>query len=334
MDRPLKTIVIGTSLTAESDAVVRVGAALGQATGASVRLVHAYAPLPSYSGLPAELPGKDGEWLENQKRVLHRELAEQAARTGLADPDGDGPETGILVGGLPHQALIEMAEVTSADLIVVGASETADRRWKPLSSTADRVLRKAPCPVLVVRPESAFPPRRVLAPVDLSVISAGALRYGLGLLAEAGVKDAETEVLFVLNPLEVEGSLQFTPSQISRFAADELGRFVQESAPDKGQGVQRRVRTGYPWEEIVKELDDWKADLAILGTHGHSRLERLLLGSVTADVLREARCSILAVPPDAALEAETVQHLEERARISADWSYVADEEVAEVPTTA
>lgn len=332
MDRPLKTIVIGTSLTAESDAVVRVGAAIGQATGASVRLVHCYAPLPSRGGLPAELPGQDGEWLENKKRVLRRELAQQAARTGLADLDG--PEPGILVGGLPHQALIEMAEVTSADLIVVGASETADRKWKPLSSTADRVLRKAPCPVLVVRPESAFPPKRILAPVDLSVISAGALRSGMSLLAEAGVKDAQTEVLFVLNPLEVEGSLQFKPSQISRFAADELGRFVEENAPDKGKGVLRRVRTGYPWEEIVQELDDWKADLAVLGTHGHSRLERLLIGSVTADVLREARCSVLAVPPDAALEAEAVQQLESRARISADWTYVEDEEEAEVPATA
>jgi nucleotide-binding universal stress UspA family protein len=328
MDKTLKTIVIGTSLTAESDAVVRVGAALTRATGAMARLVHAYAPLPAYSGLPAELPGSDSRWMESQKRILLRQLEEQARRTGLAEPSGAEAGPGLLVGGLPHQALIEVAEVTQADLIVVGASETADRRWKPLSSTADRVLRKASCPVLVVRPESSFPPQRVLAPVDLSVISAGALRSGLDLLAKAGARDAGVEVLFVLNPLEMEGSLQFTPSQISRFAADELGRFVEENAPNKGEGIQRRVRNGYPWEEIVNELEDWKADLAILGTHGHGRIERLLIGSVTADVLREARCSVLAVPPDATLEEQAMQRIEDRARISADWSYVADEEEA------
>lgn len=328
MESTLKTIVIGTSLTRESDAVVRAGLEVARATGAAVRLVHAYAPLPSYTGLPAEL-SVEGDWLENQKRVLHGELAEQAHRTGLADLDTVEPAPGVLVGGLPHEALVETAEVTGADLIVVGASERGERRWKPLSSTADRVLRKAPCPVLVVRPESAFPPKRVVAPVDLSFVSAGALRYGLELLAEVGGEDTQVEVLFILNPIEAEGSLQFTPAQMSRFAADELSRFVDANAPGGGATLRRRVRTGYPWEEIVKDLDERNADLVILGTHGHGRLERLLIGSVTSDVLREAHCSVLAVPPTAALQEEAVKRIEERARHGADWSFVADE----VPST-
>ena len=329
MDRNLKTIVIGTSLTRESDAVVRTGVEIARATGAAVRLVHAYAPLPPYTGLPAELTA-EGDWLENQKKVLRGELAEQALRTGLDDLETVEPEHGVLAGGLPHEALVEMAEVTGADLIVVGASEKGERRWKPLSSTADRVLRKAPCPVLVVRPESAFPPRRVVVPVDLSFVSAEALRYGLDLLAEAEGEGAEVEVLFILNPIEAEGSLQFTPAQMARFAADELSRFVDANAPQGGAILRRRVRTGYPWEEIVKDLDEQNADLVILGTHGHSRLERLLIGSVTSDVLREARCSVLAVPPTAALQEDAVKQIEERARHGADWSFVADEVPAPV----
>ncbi|HSF42805.1 MAG TPA: universal stress protein [Thermoanaerobaculia bacterium] len=329
MESDLKTIVIGTSLTRESDAVVRAGVEIARATGAAVRLVHARAPLPPYAGLPAELT-VEGDWLENQKTVLRRELAQQALRTGLADLDRVEREPGVLAGGLPHEALVEMAEVTGAGLIVVGASEKGERRWKPLSSTADRVLRKAPCPVLVVRPESAFPPKRVVAPVDLSFVSAGALRYGLDLLAETGIEDAEVEVLFILNPIEAEGSLQFTPAQMARFAADELSRFVDGNTRDGGATLKRRVRTGYPWEEILKELDEQGADLAILGTHGHGRLERLLIGSVTSDVLREARCSVLAVPPTAALQEEAAQKITERARHSADWLFVADEVPAPV----
>jgi nucleotide-binding universal stress UspA family protein len=319
MSEHAKTIVIGTSLSAESDRVVAVGAQLARATGATVRLVHAYAPLPGYSGLPTELSRGDAAWIAGQRARLAQRLAAQAKSAGL--PAETATEPTELLPGAAHQALVDVATRASADLIVVGASETRAGRLRPLSTTADRVIRKAPCAVFVVRPESAFPPQRVLLPVDLSSVSAGALRYGLALLAQAGISQVATDVLFVLNPLEAEGSLQFTPAQISRFAGDELERFVVTNAP--AAHARRRVRTGYPWEEIVAEIEESKADLAIMGTHGHSAVERLIIGSVTTDVLREAPSSVLVVPPEVA-HREVAPYTEE-ADQSADWTYVADE---------
>ena len=76
------------------------------------------------------------------------------------------------------------------------------------------------------------------------------------------------------------------------------------------------VRTGFAREEIVATLAERKADLAVLGTHGRSGFERLMLGSVASGVLRSAGCNLLIVPPMA-------EHAEDRA--GADWSY---EEVA------
>lgn len=314
-----KTLVIGTSLTAESDHVVAVGAQLARAGGAAVRLVHAYAPMPGYSGLPTELGSGDAAWLAAQRASLVERIAAQAKAAGL--PDGSAAmEPTELLPGSSHQALVDVATRVKADLIVVGASETRAGRLRPLSTTADRVIRKAPAAVFVVRPESTFPPKRVLFPVDLSSVSAGALRYGLALLADAGISDLESEILFVLNPLEAEGSLQFTPTQIARFAADELERFVAANAP--ASRIRRRVRTGYAWEEIVAEIEAAKADLTVMGTHGHSAVERLIIGSVTTDVLRAAPSSVLVVPPEVA-HREVAPFLDEADR-SADWSYVAD----------
>lgn len=310
----VKTIVIGTSLTAESDDVVRAGAALARLTGASVRLVHALTRLPVYSGLPVELPAAVPRG--GRERGLYDRLEQQARRTGLADLADARPEHRILADALPYQALIETAAETAADLIVVGASE---HRWRPLSSTADRVLRKASCPVLAVRHGSTFPPQRALLPVDLSPVSALALRWGVDFLAQLGVA-ALAEVLFVLNPLEAEGSLQFTPAQMSGFAADELTRFIKANVPEASDFIGRKVRTGFSLEEIVQELKDWQADLVVLGTHGHGRLDRLLIGSVTSDVLREARCNVLVVPPAPALP-----HDFQKTTAGVGWSYGADD---------
>jgi len=77
-------------------------------------------------------------------------------------------------------------------------------------------------------------------------------------------------------------------------------------------------------DEILAVLAERRADLAILGTHGRSGFERLTLGSVAADVMREGACNLLVVPPDATLQHEITHDLEEETR-RADWTFVADE---------
>jgi universal stress protein E len=219
---------------------------------------------------------------------------------------------------------VELARNVDAGLIVVGASEGGSLQRAFLGSTADRVIRKAPAPVLVVRSGTTFPPSRVLVPVDLSPVSAGALRFATALLREAGggrLMDLET--LFVLNPLELEGSLQFTPEQIERFAGEELGLFVQQNAPEAR--VSRQVLVGYPREEILTELESRHTDLVVLGTHGRSGFERMMLGSIASQVLQRARYNVVVVPPNLTVEGAAAEREE-----TADWSFVSDE----TPVTA
>lgn len=321
---PLLNVVIGTSLSAESDHVVETGIALARARGAKPILVHAYFPPPAFLGMPADYVVTD-DWWEVQRRDLASRLAEQAERFGIHEVNG----TTRLEIGAPHQALLDIAAATGAGLIVAGTHEE-DRRWPRLGSTADRLIRKAHCPVMVVRPGSVFPPARLLAPVDFSLASASSLRRGLTLLSGiggAGGSGAPTvEALFVLNPLEQAGSLQFTPGQIARFAADELVRFLGAHMPAGFGAPYCRVRTGYPSEEILGELGEWKAELVMLGTHGRSGLERMLIGSVAAEVLQAAPCSVLIVPPDPEAVEDAAE--EEAARWGADWTHVPDADAA------
>jgi nucleotide-binding universal stress UspA family protein len=306
--RPQNTIVLATSLTESSDSVMRTGAALARTTGATVWLAHAYFPY-----LPVTLPtggGIDPRWVEEQALALRGRMLAQAERTGLAALAGYSPERIRLLVGAPHRELAELVREIGADLLVVGAAETAHRI---LGSTADRLVRKASCPVFVVRSEAAFPPARVEMPVDLSPISANALCQGLDLLDRLGVPAAAAEVLFVLNPFEVGGSVHFTQEQIHRFAVEELERFLAANAPAGRHPGAATVRTGYPREEILATLAERHVDLAVLGTQGLGGFERLMIGSVAAGVLRGAACNLLIVPPPADLPRETPVHRAEPA---------------------
>jgi nucleotide-binding universal stress UspA family protein len=161
-----------------------------------------------------------------------------------------------------------------------------------------------------------MPPARVLLATDLSAVAAGVLRRGLEVALPAGGPRPDVEVLFV-HTIGSETSTHFTREQMHRFAEEELWRVARAALPD-GPTVRCNVRQGYAAEEIVAEAESWKPDLLVLGTHGASGLERAILGSVAANVVHDALCSVLVVPSAAAVEEERPS--------DADWVYVPDAE--------
>jgi len=302
--RPLHTVLIGTSLADGSDAVVRTGLAVARAAGARVQVVHAAEIEPPFAGLAGGLAA--GLAAEQTARREAR-LREQIARLGIAagGAAGELAGSGVQVGPA-HRVLIDAAQAAGADLIVVGATGAGPLAAELLGSTADRVLRKATCPVLVVRGEPRIPPARVLAPVDLSELSGDAFGCGLDLLAQLA-KDGEIEVrvAFALSFLDIAAqrreSAGLSLAEAERGTAGELERFVRENRPAAAFRIATAVLPGEPRYEILRELAEHPVDLVMLGTHGRGGLDRLVLGSVASTVARQAPCSVLMVPPEAAL---------------------------------
>jgi universal stress protein E len=288
----VKTIVVATSLRDESDTVVRAGFDAARATGARAWLVHAFRR----------------HWQASEVRA---KLAEQARRTGLASLPGFRQKQLYPVLGSPRRAVVDAARTLNADLIVAGAAEGGTLKGMLLGSTADGVIRRASCPVLIVRSEVALPPKRVEIAVDLSPLSAGVLRESLRVLLALGGSAQQAAALFVLSPLDLTLSAHFTSEQaerFARFARQEVGRLLEAN---RGGAAAPRIelRTGEPSEEILAALAEKKADLAILGTHGRSGFDRLLLGSVASEVMRLAGCNLLVVPPEASLRHSASEQL-------------------------
>jgi nucleotide-binding universal stress UspA family protein len=293
----IRTVLIGTDLDSDSDALVSTSLQVARAAGARVHLAFSFAPPIAYlSELGA---GVNDPILAQEEQVAREALAEQARKAGITE----GELHGLSVRrGAPHRMLPELAAEIGADLLIVGATG-GGRLHRRLGSTADRVLRRAHCPVLVVRGGLLVPPKKVLAPVDLSPLSAESFRRGLDVLSGLGAGtevQSEVEALFVLSVLERQTSFELTPEQIDRLAAEKLERFVEAHAGSRQ--VERKVRTGNTREEIFAEIAGYRPDLILLGTHGLGGFDRLAIGSVAADVTREAPCSVLVVPPEATRE--------------------------------
>lgn len=302
MNKRIETILIGTSLTEASDTVVRGGMNLARSAGAKAHLVHAYSPPMTYSGSPfvGEIPLN--EVLKAERASLQRKIDSQIERLGIER----GELAGIhLEAGPAHRLLTETAQAIHAGLLVVGATE-APRLSRVFGSTADRVVRKAACPVLVVRGELPMPPRRVLLPVDLSPLSADAYEIGLGVMAQITGQAAkpervpELEAFFVV--VEPEGRVVEPEVPVNPAADAELRQFMTAHGKAFASALQvaARVETGFVDTAILDRIEQWGPDLVILGTHGRGGFERFLLGSVASTVVRDGWTNVLVIPPSAA----------------------------------
>jgi len=299
----LDTVVIGTSLEKGSDSVVEAGFELAHALHAAAYVVHA-APLEPLS------PRFGAGWAESDyfrefTKLRWKEVRQQLERVPTPSDVRVKP---LMRTDAPHLVVTGIAEEIGGDLIVVGASESTHGIGRLLGSTAERVLRKAPCPTLVLRRFSRLPWKRVLVPVDLSMLSADSFRCGLSFLSQAACGKCEIEALLVLTDLQRQALNDFTTGdRVESFALRELTHFVEENTSDSSRAVGTRLRSGEPRTEILAEAEAWGAELIVIGTHGRSGLERTLIGSVAAGVAARASSDVLVIPPETALGASIAE---------------------------
>ena len=138
---------------------------------------------------------------------------------------------------------------------------------------------------------------RVLCPIDFSESSTHALEQAAAI---ASWYKARLIALHVYGPLVPVPGLPVdrAPDSELQRSCNETSLFV-ESVLGSGTAVDVVVDVGHSVRAILERADRLPADLIVMGTHGASGFERLLLGSVTEKILRKATCPVLTVPPRA-----------------------------------
>ena len=143
-------------------------------------------------------------------------------------------------------------------------------------------------------------PRHVLAAIDFSPVSDRVLALAADLAEGVG---AELTVLHAAAPepgfVGYDVGPQYVRDQRARELRKEhhdlhdIGERLRERLPE----VRVRLRPGPTVETILAEASDAGADLIIVGAHRHARARKLLLGSVSEGLIRQAPCPVTVVPP-------------------------------------
>jgi nucleotide-binding universal stress UspA family protein len=282
---PIRTVLCPTDFTPLADRAVSLATRICRWYGARLVLEH------NLDARPPSLLSVEWMWSEEQKAgdETKERAAEERLRADVERLATQFPCEARLTRGPLELGLVAVAGALPADLVVMGSHGWSDARHHSLT---ERLLDKAPCPLLTLSHESQADlflsaaeaePIPVLVPLDLSPHSRATVADALELLERLPLR---------LHFLHVE-SARFEAAE----AVADFGR-LESLVPQRCRGqVALHVRSGKPVEQILATARDLGARLVLMGSHGKGALARLLTGTTAREILHRAPCPVWFEPP-------------------------------------
>lgn len=285
-----RRILVATDGTSAASGALRLANAMAEASLADVEIMGVVAPVPVFdAGFLVAVP--EVELYESRRESLESEIRGQVERIR-----GPGREWPIRVeSGVPAPRIVKRAEAMAADYIFMGLGEhkALDRIFG--TETTLQVIRLSHVPVLAAPENLDELPDSAVLGVDFSHFSQRAVSAVAELLAPP----------WELHLVHVMSGLEFLPtvSEDWRRSYEEELRERLKGLTDgirlpEGCSVQLHILEGDPSHQLLSFTEDRGIPLLAAGSHGHSFVGRLLIGSVSTRLVRGARGPVLVVPPE------------------------------------
>jgi nucleotide-binding universal stress UspA family protein len=297
----IKSVLVALDFSSASVKALSYAVSLAKKLNAFVHLVHVQPP--SYASALAMFESANAiKFLQSELAGIQRKYVPSSLR-----------QNSYLRTGGAYQEICDLAREINADLIVLATRGYTGLKRVLLGSTAERVVRFAPCPVLVVRQRKrklrgAGPPRpsagrefkvrKILVPVDFSNCALAGLIYAASLAKQLDARVRLFHAFFPPNPVMMEW---VSANVLKELEAERRNAELEMEALPKVNFLrdvecETKISNGYPIDQICGEANRPDIDLVITSTHGRTGFEHALIGSVAEHVVRYANCSVLVVP--------------------------------------
>jgi nucleotide-binding universal stress UspA family protein len=279
-------IIVGVDASPAAAGAAAVGERIARLASVPCQAIHAvrdaWAPLVAVSVDPQVVD------MQQLQLAVARQQVNEALGTAVSDQLRQKLD---VVFGPAAVALQQAMRERRPGLVVLGGKHHSMlERWLG-GSTSLHVVRTAEVPVLItVGAPTSF--RRVLVAADLSKASGPTIG-----LAERFAKlvGAQLRVLSVFELLPNLGGVPpLDPTEYFALAQETLEHEIWPLV--RTPGTEKIVRHGSVVDTLLREATDWKADVLVVGSHGKGWAQRVLLGSVTEQLINQLPTSLLVAP--------------------------------------
>lgn len=285
----LKNLLVCTDGSEYSEGAVREAIRLAKTTGATLTALSVIDFNPEFQALAPDLVDK----MEAEIRKHLNEVKEKAAVESIE------VQAFTLLSTAPYIGIAREAEKVGADLIIMGRRGKTGLKRLLMGSVTKRVIGHAPCSVLVVPREARIECKKILCATDGSVYGNSAAAQAVGIAKRCA---AELTFISVVH-VETTSPFDIVHSQMHRDliaenelrAAESAMKSAKEQADKENVKCDDMVLAGKSYEVIVTTAREKGADLIVIGSHGRTGVDRLLMGSVAERVVGNASCAVLVV---------------------------------------
>ncbi|MBI5074749.1 MAG: universal stress protein [Nitrospirae bacterium] len=282
-------IVICTDGSEYSEGAVREGIGLAKKNNARVTALSVIDFNAEFDALAPDLLEKMEEQAAGHVRAVK----------ALAEKEGLVSNAFVVRSENAYLAIAEEAAKLKADMIIMGRRGKTGLKRLLVGSVAKRTIGHAHCNVLVIPRNAVLTCKNILVATDGSKFSEAAATEAVGM-----AKNCRAELIVVtavhaesLAPLDVVSSQMQKDliAGVEMAAADKSITFVRELAEKEQVKISALTYAGSPADVIIHTAQEKKADLIVVGSHGRTGIDRLLLGSVAERVIGTADCATLVV---------------------------------------
>jgi nucleotide-binding universal stress UspA family protein len=231
------------------------------------------------------------EKLEKEARAHLNSVQARAKQEGVAC------EIVIHEGEDSYKYIVDEAAAKKSTMIIMGRRGKKGFRRLVMGSTTSWTIGHAPCSVLVVPRNAQVEFKSIVVATDGSPHSAAAASEGIGIAKRNSAR--LTVIAVVPADIAMPTDVDFAAIQREKLADQEMqiaeknARTAKEAAQKDGVDAQAFVMSGKPADAIMEIAKDKAADLIVVGSHGRTGLDRLLMGSVAERVIVLSSCAVL-----------------------------------------
>ncbi|RUO81324.1 universal stress protein UspE [Idiomarina tyrosinivorans] len=238
--------------------------------------------------------------LIHDRRVWIDDLLSQEVAEGMK------VESVVVWHNRPFEAIIETAQKHGADLIVKGTHQHSIWQNLLFTPTDWHLIRKAPCPVLLVK-EHAWPEHgKIISAVNAGSEDDAHISLNRKIMDYAKLVgsylDAEVHAVNACPGAPMNIAVEIPEYDVTQYTETLLKQHKQRLAElAKNYALapaQQHVIQGLPEQVIPQQAKDLDAELVILGTIGRTGFKAALLGNTAEHVIDQLNCDVLAVKPD------------------------------------
>jgi nucleotide-binding universal stress UspA family protein len=189
----------------------------------------------------------------------------------------------------PFQDIVNDAAKNKVDMIIIGTHGRTGLKRLMMGSVTAKVIGHAPCKVLVVPLHAKVECRNILIATDGSRYSDAAASEAIGIAKRCGGS------LIVISVAFSDKEIILAEDDEEMISAKDNVKKIIELAEKEGIKTEGLTVRGKPYEAIVETSKQKRADLIVVGSHGRTGLDRLLMGSVTERVIGHSESAVLVV---------------------------------------